>query len=214
VYVLEDASGRFGPDGPAGWGALSIRVWIKWAADAIVGETNYGGAMVAAVVRTARHDKTEGINVPFREVSASRGKSVRADPVATLTTRGKVRFVGRFPELFEQLMQFTTAGYAGDRSPDRADAFVWLAYALGVVQMPGQGYLDWVRGKAEAVEARHAPAASAPAVVNGGDLVELAAPEAIRGTYMSRVGKSYYVNEGKILALPEDVAELRIVGFT
>jgi phage terminase large subunit-like protein len=218
VYVLEDASGRYGPGGDEGWGARVIQTAVKWGADAIYGERNFGGAMVQHVVATARTTiggkEYNGAHFAFHEVNAASGKTARAEPVGTLTARGGVKFLGHFPELEDQLSKFTTAGYIGEKSPDRADAFVWGAYALGVVQMPGQGYLDWVRGKAEAVEARHAPAASAPAIVNGADLVELAAPEAIRGTYMSRVGKSYYVNEGKILALPEDVAELRIVGFT
>ena len=213
LYVLEDASGRFGPGGLEGWGARGIQRWAHWGADAIVGEMNFGGAMVENTIRTASHAGIEGANVPFRPVNASRGKHVRAEPVSTLTDRGKVKFLGYMPELRDQLVKFTTAGYIGERSPDRADAFVWGAYALGVVQMPGQGIYDWTRGKAEAAQTSEARTTT-PAVIDGASLVEVAAPPAIQGTYMSRVGKSYFINEGKILALPEDVAELRIVGFT
>lgn len=116
AYVLEDLSGRHGP---SDWAAIAVSAYERWDADAIVAETNFGGAMVREVV------KAKGAHVPFREVKASRGKHVRAEPIATLYAQAKVRHFGRFPRLEDQLLAFSSAGYTGDRSPDRADALVW-----------------------------------------------------------------------------------------
>jgi phage terminase large subunit-like protein len=96
---------------------------LREKADRIVGEVNYGGAMVGHVIRTAAHDlKTR---VPFRSLTASRGKVVRAEPVSALCDTGKIRLGGLFPKLEDELCGFTTHGYTGEHSPNRADAFVW-----------------------------------------------------------------------------------------
>ena len=63
-------------------------------------------------------------------VRASRNKTVRAEPISALYSQGKVKHVGSFPEIDDQLCNFTTAGYQGSRSPDRADALVWGITAL------------------------------------------------------------------------------------
>ena len=55
---------------------------------------------------------------------------MRAEPVAALYGGGKVRHAGRFPELEDELGLFTTAGYTGTRSPNRADAWIWCATEL------------------------------------------------------------------------------------
>ena len=85
----------------------------------IVAETNFGGAMVEAVLR--------GIdpNIPFSEVKASRGKVVRAEPIAALYEQDRVSHVGALTKLEDQMMLLTGAGYLGDGSPDRVDAVVW-----------------------------------------------------------------------------------------
>ncbi len=70
------------------------------------------------------------ISVNFLEVRASRGKHVRAEPISTLYEQGKVHHVGNFPHLEDQLCAFTTAGYMGDRSPDRGDALIWALSEL------------------------------------------------------------------------------------
>lgn len=116
AYVFEDATCNLSPDG---WGRRAVERYHKWEADRIIGERNYGGAMVEFVIRTA------GDSVPYREVTASRGKVVRAEPVAALYEQGRVSHVGDFPDLEDQMCNFTAAGYVGDRSPDRADALVW-----------------------------------------------------------------------------------------
>ena len=113
--VLADLSGRYSPHG---WADVACNAYKEWKADRIVAEKNFGGAMVESTIRTA--DK----NVPVRMVDASRGKQVRAEPIAALYEQGKVRHVGFLPDLERQMLQFSTSGYKGSRSPDRADALV------------------------------------------------------------------------------------------
>ena len=79
---------------------------------------NFGGAMVENVITTA------GTNVPVKTITASRGKAVRAEPIAALYAQGKVCHVGRFPQLEEQMLNMASAGYVGAKSPDRLDALV------------------------------------------------------------------------------------------
>lgn len=120
-YVLGDATCQLSPDG---WGRRAIETFHRHGADRIIGERNFGGAMVEYVIRTA--DK----NVPFREVHASRGKIVRAEPVAALYEQGRVSHVGQFPDLEDQMCNFTANGFVGEGSPDRADALVWALTEL------------------------------------------------------------------------------------
>ena len=115
-YVLEDLTCKAGPKV---WGSIATNAFDRHRADRIVGETNYGGDMVRFVVQTAKP------NVPFRKVTASRGKAVRGEPISALTESGKIRFAGRFPQLEDELCSMTTNGYVGGNSPNRADAFVW-----------------------------------------------------------------------------------------
>jgi predicted phage terminase large subunit-like protein len=119
-YVLEDLSGRMAP---AQWGQAVVSAYERHDADCVVAEENFGGAMVAEIVRSAAASK--GITVPYRAVKASRGKIVRAEPVSVLFEQRKVSLVGVFPDLEDQLCAMTTAGYVGSRSPDRADAMIW-----------------------------------------------------------------------------------------
>lgn len=127
AYVLEDLTIKAGP---AKWGAVATSAFDRHRADLVVGEQNYGGAMVKHVIQTARPD------TPFKAVTASRGKVVRAEPISSLYEQGKVRHVGLFPDLEDELMAFTTTGYTGEGSPNRADALVWAISELfpGMVQ--------------------------------------------------------------------------------
>lgn len=127
AYLLEDCTVKAGP---ATWGKIATDAYDRHAADAIVGETNYGGAMVEFTIQTSR-PKT-----PYRAVTATRGKAVRAEPIAALYEQGKVRHVGNFPELEDELAAFSTIGYTGESSPNRADAAIWALTALfpGIVK--------------------------------------------------------------------------------
>lgn len=113
-WVLEDLSGRFSPDL---WARAAAAAFARHRADAVVCEVNQGGDLVIATLRTV--DPA----LPVRGVRATRGKRVRAEPVAALYEQGRVRHVGRFDALEDQLTGFS--GAAGDASPDRLDALVW-----------------------------------------------------------------------------------------
>ncbi|MFV1749432.1 DNA-packaging protein [Phaeobacter sp. JH18-22] len=120
-YVLEDASQG---GSPAEWAKAAVALYHKHQADAIVAEVNQGGDMVEHTIRTVAP------HVNVIQVRASRGKHVRAEPVAALYAQGRIRHVGQYPELENQLTQFTNEGYQGDNSPDRADALVWACTEL------------------------------------------------------------------------------------
>jgi phage terminase large subunit-like protein len=114
--LLEDASMR---GTPLEWARRAVSLSRSYGADGIVVEVNQGGDMVAQTIRTVDP------NVNIIEVRASRGKHVRAEPIAALYEQGRISHVGSFPELETQMTQFTTEGYQGEGSPDRADALVW-----------------------------------------------------------------------------------------
>ncbi|UGY23568.1 terminase family protein [Bradyrhizobium septentrionale] len=120
-YVLADRTIKASP---AVWGARAVAAYREFKADRIVAERNFGGAMVQHVIRTVDP------NVPYREVTASRGKIQRAEPIAALYEQSRVRHAGNFTELEDQLAAMTGDGYSGDGSPDRADALVWALTEL------------------------------------------------------------------------------------
>lgn len=121
AYVLEDSTVTAGP---AIWGKAVRNLYERLEADIVVGEANYGGAMVMFVLKTA------GPNMNARIVHASRGKVVRAEPFSALYEQGKVRHAGRFPDLEDELCAFSTNGYTGSGSPNRADAAIWALASL------------------------------------------------------------------------------------
>jgi phage terminase large subunit-like protein len=119
VYVLADLSSQ--GDTPAGWSQRVAAAYRRYRANRVVAESNNGGEMVADVLRQC------DANLPVRLVTATRGKYLRAEPVAAAYERGLVHHVGAFAKLEDQLCALTpdfdarSAGY----SPDRADALVW-----------------------------------------------------------------------------------------
>jgi phage terminase large subunit-like protein len=132
AYVLEDASGRYSPDG---WAAKAISLYHAYRADVVVAEVNAGGDMVEQTLRAV--DST----VSYLAVTASRGKIVRAEPVAALYMQpsenprgplvGRVHHVGFFERLEEQMTTFThDHNRAKEGSPDRMDALVWAITEL------------------------------------------------------------------------------------
>lgn len=125
AYVFEDLTFHAGP---AKWGAVVVSAFQRHHADRIIGEDNFGGEMVKFVVQTAA--KAVKAIVSYKSVRASRGKTVRADPVSALHETGKIKFIGRFDDMEDELLAFTTTGYTGPKSPNRADWFVWGIYDL------------------------------------------------------------------------------------
>jgi predicted phage terminase large subunit-like protein len=120
AYPLEDLTIKAGP---GTWGKVAVSAYQRHSADAIVGETNFGGGMVEFVVKTAA--AAEGTRVNYKMVTASRGKVQRAEPFSALYEQGKVRHVGVFAKCEDEMCAFSTSGYTGPRSPNRADALIW-----------------------------------------------------------------------------------------
>lgn len=123
-YVLADGTERLSPER---WGRRAIELAVTHKADCIVGEANYGGDMVRAVIQAQanRHEV-----FAFKMVTATRGKAVRAEPISGLYGQDRVRHVGRFPGLEEEMSHFSSSGYTGAKSPNRADALVWALTEL------------------------------------------------------------------------------------
>ncbi len=144
--VLADLSGRYSPHG---WAQIVCAAYRDWKADRVIAEKNFGGAMVESTIRSA------DANVPVSMVDASRGKKVRAEPVAALYEQGKVKHVGFLPDLERQLLQFSTSGYKGARSPDRADALVHGITAL-MLEESTTGVLDFYRERVNEKRLREA----------------------------------------------------------
>lgn len=118
-YVLQDASCKMSPDG---WIRRALTLHYRYSGDRIVGEVNNGGDLIESLLRT--HDD----NAPYRSVTASRGKAVRAEPVAALYEQGRVHHVGSIPGLENEMTTWTPDG--SDFSPNRMDALVWAITEL------------------------------------------------------------------------------------
>jgi phage terminase large subunit-like protein len=121
VYVLADLSLRASPHG---WASVAVKAYYQYRADRIIGESNNGGDMVENTLRTVDP------NIPVSLVWASRGKLIRAEPVAALYEQNRVHHVGVFTELENEMTQWLP----GMSSPSRMDAMVWALteLALGV----------------------------------------------------------------------------------
>lgn len=118
LYILDDASMHASP---ATWAQAALALYHKWKADRIVAEVNFGGDMVMATIFNAG-----GQNVPVTPVTASRGKAIRAEPIAALYEQGRAHHVGFFPALEDELCQWEP----GAKSPNRLDALVWVGTEL------------------------------------------------------------------------------------
>ena len=117
AYVLADRTlqGRT----PEVWARAALGAYDEFEADRMVAEINQGGDLVISVLQQFRE------NFPVVKVRATRGKWVRAEPVAALYAEGRVAHVGRFDALEDQMCAFGADGTVKGRSPDRADALVW-----------------------------------------------------------------------------------------
>jgi phage terminase large subunit-like protein len=122
VYVLADAT--VAGLSPAGWAGRAVALWKSLSADALVVEVNHGGDMVRAVLAQA------DAQVPVTAVRATRGKYLRAEPVAALYEQGRVKHAGVFPALEDEMCDFAVTGLSTGRSPDRLDALVWAVTSL------------------------------------------------------------------------------------
>ncbi|HEX7791103.1 MAG TPA: terminase family protein [Afipia sp.] len=122
IYVIADDT--IAGATPSIWAAKAIALWRRVEADALVAEVNQGGEMVRSVINEV------DAGVPVVSVRASRGKWLRAEPVATLYEQGRVKHAGHFPALEDEMCDFGPAGLSSGRSPDRLDALVWAIASL------------------------------------------------------------------------------------
>ncbi|MGB0697714.1 MAG: PBSX family phage terminase large subunit [Rhodospirillaceae bacterium] len=121
-YVLDDASLR---GAPRQWADRVVAASDRWEADAVIIERNQGGDMVRHTLEAAR---PSGLRI--LEVTATRGKHVRAEPISALYDLGRISHVGTFDALEDQMCKMTAAGYEGPGSPDRCDALVYAMTEL------------------------------------------------------------------------------------
>jgi phage terminase large subunit-like protein len=91
AFVLADTTTQGSQ--PLDWARAAIRLYASVQADCIVAEVNQGGELVTQLLRQVAP------NIPVRTVRATRGKYLRAEPVAALYERGLVAHVGLWPEL-------------------------------------------------------------------------------------------------------------------
>lgn len=113
-YVLADLSLIASPDG---WARQAVKAYHDHKADRLVAEVNNGGDLVELVIRTVDR------NVSYKKVHASRGKVIRAEPIAALYEQGRVHHVGSFSELEDEMCDYDPL--TSTKSPDRMDALVW-----------------------------------------------------------------------------------------
>lgn len=118
------ADGSVASQSPAGWASAVVRAYRRFEADRVVAEINQGGDMVTSVL------KSIDAHLPVTTVRATRGKFLRAEPVAALYEQGRVAHAAHFAELEDQMCDFGPEGLSNGQSPDRLDALVWALTAL------------------------------------------------------------------------------------
>ena len=143
-YCLEDASAVFTPDQAC---EKAIYLYNKWDADRIVAEVNNGGDMIEALLRTKQHV------FAYDAVRATRGKYIRAEPIAALYEQGRAHHVGCFAALESQMTDYVPG--ITQKSPDRLDACVWSLTALSESSLAGGWLLSGAKkAREEAAEVK------------------------------------------------------------
>lgn len=140
-YVFDDLSGIYKPKE---WADKAIGGYTKYHGDAIVAEVNNGGDMVAHTIHTVDE------NVSVRTVHASRGKAIRAEPIAALYEQGRVHHVGTHSKLEDQMCDWEPTD-KNAKSPDRMDALVWALTDL-MVGAGETGLLSYMRTQRRALD--------------------------------------------------------------
>ncbi|MNR03015.1 hypothetical protein D3C85_1188930 [compost metagenome] len=128
AIVLEDATCP--ATSPMAWATAVAKCVDRWGADCVVAEKNFGGDMVESTLRAG------GVKARVVMVTASRGKQVRAEPVAALYDQKRIRHREQFPLMEAEMLMTTPAGYQGELSPNRMDALVWAVMELKIVDRP------------------------------------------------------------------------------
>lgn len=137
AFVLADGTERASPDK---WARDAVKMYYQREGDLIVGEVNNGGEMVGMTIRTVDP------NVPYKAVTATRGKQTRAQPIASRYQQGRVHHVGVFQALEDELCNWVPL--SGMKSPNHLDALVWgLTEIFGMVS--AEEWLDSLKRKDE-----------------------------------------------------------------
>ena len=118
-YILADYTLKASPQM---WAEKAVYAFELHKADRIIAETNNGGDLVVYLLQQVKN------TIPVKKVTASRGKAVRAEPIAALSEQGKLHMVGYFPELEDELCEYEPG--VSSKSPDRMDAMVWAVTEL------------------------------------------------------------------------------------
>jgi phage terminase large subunit-like protein len=198
-YVMEDNSGKYKP---GEWAKEAIKQYYKYNAEAIVAEVNNGGEMVEATIRSLDQ------NVNFKAVKASRGKFIRAEPVAALYERNLIHhYGGPYKVLEDQMLTLTKdqAARGTKNSPDRLDALVWAfnELMLGEEQM---GILEFYQDEAERLEMLKRG-------IENPEMVLMRVPSGM-STYNDRYGKTHTANSKGLIFVPKvDVNNVKQYGF-
>lgn len=131
-YIIDDLTllGK-----PSEWATKAINAYHQYKADRIIAEVNNGGDLVEDVIRNIDN------NVSYKKVSATRGKILRAEPIAALYEQGKVHHIGTFSKLEDQMCNFAGSDIR-QKSPDRLDALVWALTELS--ENKNGGFLDYI----------------------------------------------------------------------
>lgn len=130
-YVVADRSCKLSPDG---WGRRAVQAYVDFNADLIVCEKNFGGDMAQATIETAA--RSMGVRVKVKMVTASRGKAVRAEPIAGCYERGEVSHCAVFSELEDEMTTWTPES---GQSPNRMDGAVFALSEFMITNRPKWG---------------------------------------------------------------------------
>jgi phage terminase large subunit-like protein len=147
VYILADRSCKLSPHG---WASRAVAAFCEFAADRIIAEVNYGGAMVASTI--GQVDSA----VPVKVITASRGKVQRAEPVSAAYEKHRIHHVGALAKLEDQMTTWTPQD---GTSPDRLDALVWAVTEL-TGNFGADAWLAWAKrkaGEAQGTQAQETP---------------------------------------------------------
>ena len=135
-YILDDRSLKASPDK---WAKEVLKAIVDNKADMIVGEKNFGGDMVESTINQAA--KVVHLSPRYKNVTATRGKAIRAEPVVALYEQGRIHHVGSFPQLEEEMCGWVPG--ETKESPNRLDAMVWALTEL-IVLSRAPAEIKWI----------------------------------------------------------------------
>jgi Uncharacterized conserved protein len=149
-YILTDLTCH---ETPMGWAKRAVGAYRELNADRVIGEANNGGDMIEAVIRSVDQ------NVSYRKVTATRGKDIRAEPVAALYEQGRIHHVGDLGKLEDEMCEWDPLDKSA-KSPNRMDAMVWAITELMLADQNG-AYLEFMRDEIARSKAADAQADAA-----------------------------------------------------